>query len=230
MNWGSAGLMKLSYEGLPLLLLLWLASRLEEEMIPTEGLDPNPSTCMAGSWDLLPWRLLCFSVRERELRVRELSCSELEMALGWRGSWTGRLAWWLPLKGLFLDSEQRSGPLLFPCCSDVFSNWARQHKTDNSVCQASSKTMTYILSCKITGLKKRVTCSGGIGDDPLDIASSTGRSWGTVGIDTGMMDLVWCPISEKEVILWLSAVICKCIEKKSVNAFQQWHLKGAFKK
>lgn len=30
------------------------------------------------------------------------------------------------------------------------------------------------------------TCSGGIGEDPLDMASKTGRSCGTVGMDTGM--------------------------------------------
>lgn len=42
------------------------------------------------------------------------------------------------------------------------------------------------------------TCSGGMGEDPLDMASSTGRSCGTVGIETGMMDFVTCPISGKE--------------------------------
>ena len=44
-------------------------------------------------------------------------------------------------------------------------------------------------------IRLRSTCSGGMGDDPLDMASRTGRSCGTVGMDTGMMDLVWCPIS-----------------------------------
>lgn len=39
-----------------------------------------------------------------------------------------------------------------------------------------------------------------MGDDPLDMASNTGRSCGTVGMDTGMMDLVWCPTSGKEDI------------------------------
>lgn len=34
-----------------------------------------------------------------------------------------------------------------------------------------------------------------MGDDPLDMASSTGRSCGTVGMETGMMDFVTCPIS-----------------------------------
>lgn len=37
-----------------------------------------------------------------------------------------------------------------------------------------------------------------MGDDPLDMASRTGRSCGTVGMDTGMMGFVWCPISGKE--------------------------------
>lgn len=37
---------------------------------------------------------------------------------------------------------------------------------------------------------KKCTCSGGIGDDPLDMASRTGRSCGTVGMDTGMEALV----------------------------------------
>lgn len=34
-----------------------------------------------------------------------------------------------------------------------------------------------------------------MGDDPLDMASSTGRSCGTVGMETGMTDFVTCPIS-----------------------------------
>lgn len=37
-----------------------------------------------------------------------------------------------------------------------------------------------------------------MGDEPLEMASRTGRSCGTVGMDTGMMDFVWCPISGKE--------------------------------
>lgn len=34
-----------------------------------------------------------------------------------------------------------------------------------------------------------------MGEDPLDIASRTGLSCGTVGMETGMMDLVKCPRS-----------------------------------
>lgn len=47
-------------------------------------------------------------------------------------------------------------------------------------------------------IRLKRTCSGGMGDDPLEMASRTGRSCGTVGMDTGMMDFVWCPISGKE--------------------------------
>lgn len=49
------------------------------------------------------------------------------------------------------------------------------------------------MTMKISGWQ--CTCSGGMGDDPLDMASSTGRSCGTVGMETGMMDFVTCPIS-----------------------------------
>lgn len=106
--------MRLSYETL----LLWLASKLDELMIPGGGLDPIPSPRIAGSWDLLPWRLPCLRVRDRLLSVRELSCIEVEMVL----VWMGRPAGWLLLRGLFWSSERTSGPLSLPCCSDVFSN------------------------------------------------------------------------------------------------------------
>lgn len=46
-------------------------------------------------------------------------------------------------------------------------------------------------------MRLKSTCSGGMGDDPLDMASRTGRSCGTVGMDTGMIDLGGCPISGK---------------------------------
>ena len=37
-----------------------------------------------------------------------------------------------------------------------------------------------------------------MGEDPLETASRTGLSWGTVGMDTGIMVLVWCPGSGKQ--------------------------------
>lgn len=53
-----------------------------------------------------------------------------------------------------------------------------------------------------------------MGDDPLDMASRTGRSCGTVGMDTGMMDLVWCPISGEENTCEDTEIILKNPQKQ----------------
>lgn len=42
------------------------------------------------------------------------------------------------------------------------------------------------------------TCSGGIGEDPLEMASRTGRSCGTVGMETATEAFAWCPTSAEQ--------------------------------